>query len=376
MLRKIRIALATVMFIGITLLFLDFTGTMHQWVSWMPKIQFLEAVLALNVVVIAALLVLTLIFGRIYCSVICPLGILQDAIAWLGKKTKKNRYTASKALSWLRYTMLGVFVVALVAGIGSIFQLLEPYSAFGRIATTIFQPIWKLANNGLAAIAEGIDSYAFYSVDVLLPSFGALFGIAGIRLPGQGAVIDLCFVRGHRRDGEPHPSASPPRQESWDTPSACGGHPMTKDTPSACGGHPKTSPKRGRQHGLPPAFSRGTGFRPPFRRHGLLLPAFPQTWASARLFAVYGLPPAFPRGTGFRLPFHEYGLSPVFPQAWASARFPPRLRRRRFYRRTLFSVPKKEIRAPSCRRARIFFRLRRYAQGGCRGPRQAPIPGA
>ena len=45
MLRKIRIALATVMFIGITLLFLDFTGTMHHWVSWMPKIQFLEAVL-------------------------------------------------------------------------------------------------------------------------------------------------------------------------------------------------------------------------------------------------------------------------------------------------------------------------------------------
>ena len=39
MLRKIRITLATVMFIGITLLFLDFTGTMHHWVSWMPKIQ-------------------------------------------------------------------------------------------------------------------------------------------------------------------------------------------------------------------------------------------------------------------------------------------------------------------------------------------------
>ena len=86
MLRKIRIALATVMFIGITLLFLDFTGTMHHWVSWMPKIQFLEAVLALNVVVIVALLVLTLVFGRIYCSVICPLGIMQDIFGWLGKK--------------------------------------------------------------------------------------------------------------------------------------------------------------------------------------------------------------------------------------------------------------------------------------------------
>ena len=105
MLRKIRIALATVMFIGITLLFLDFTGTMHHWVSWMPKIQFLEAVLALNVVVIAALLVLTLIFGRIYCSIICPLGIMQDIFGWFGKKAKKNRYTYSKQ----KHALLHVF---------------------------------------------------------------------------------------------------------------------------------------------------------------------------------------------------------------------------------------------------------------------------
>lgn len=193
MLRKIRITLATVMFIGITLLFLDFTGTAHRWLGWMAKIQFLPAILALNAVVVVVLVVLTLIFGRIYCSVICPLGIFQDIIAWFGKKSKKNRYTASKALSWLRYTMLGVFLVALVAGIGNIFQLLEPYSAFGRIATMIFQPIWKLANNGLAAIAESIDSYAFYSVDVLLPSFGMVLAIAGITCL---VLIPLAFANG------------------------------------------------------------------------------------------------------------------------------------------------------------------------------------
>ena len=119
-----------------------------------------------------------------------------------------------------------------------------------------------------------------------------MFGIAGIRLPGQGAVFDLCFVRGRRRDGEPHPSASPPRQESWDTPSACGGHPMTKDTPSACGGHPMTSPKRGRQHGLPPAFSRGTGFRPPFRV--VQASACPSMSMGCRpSFRRHGLPPVF-----------------------------------------------------------------------------------
>ena len=199
MLKKIRTILALVFFIGITLLFLDFTGTAHRWLDWMAKVQFLPAVLALNAIVVIALIVLTLIFGRIYCSVICPLGVMQDIFAWLGKKAKKNRYSYSKALSWLRYTVLGVFIVALVAGIGSIFQLLAPYSAYGRIATTIFQPLWKLGNNGLAAIAERIDSYAFYSIviaDVRAPRDGKFTEKIGTYNPNTNpATVDLKFDR-------------------------------------------------------------------------------------------------------------------------------------------------------------------------------------
>ena len=81
MLRKIRIILATVFFVGVTLLFLDFTGTLHAWLGWMAKVQFLPAALALNFAVVAVLLLLTLIFGRVYCSVICPLGVMQDIIS-------------------------------------------------------------------------------------------------------------------------------------------------------------------------------------------------------------------------------------------------------------------------------------------------------
>lgn len=178
MLRKIRIVLATVMLIGITWLFVDFTGTAHQWFSWMPKLQLLEAILALNVVALVILIAMTLVFGRIYCSIICPLGILQDIIGWVGKKVKKNRYTFSKAVSWLRYTMLGVMVVALVAGIGSIVQLLAPYSAFGRIATTLLQPLYKMGNNVLAAISEHYDNYAFYHTETGVPNITIVLAIA------------------------------------------------------------------------------------------------------------------------------------------------------------------------------------------------------
>ena len=118
MLRKIRLTLAILFFVGITLLFLDFTGTVHAWLGWMAKIQFLPALLAVNAGVVVMLVLLTLVCGRVYCSVICPLGVMQDAVAWLGKKRRKNRYTYSPALSWLRYGVLAVFIVALVAGVG------------------------------------------------------------------------------------------------------------------------------------------------------------------------------------------------------------------------------------------------------------------
>jgi len=81
MLRKIRITLAAVMMIMVTLLFLDVSGTLHHYLAWTARIQFLPALLALNVVIILLLVLMTLIFGRIYCSVICPAGTYQDAVS-------------------------------------------------------------------------------------------------------------------------------------------------------------------------------------------------------------------------------------------------------------------------------------------------------
>ena len=83
MFRKVRIILAAIFFIAITLLFLGICGGYAKWLSWAPKMQFLPAVLSLNLIVVAALIILTLIIGRIYCSVICPLGVMQDVISWI-----------------------------------------------------------------------------------------------------------------------------------------------------------------------------------------------------------------------------------------------------------------------------------------------------
>ena len=191
MLKKIRTILAAVFFVLITLLFLDFTGTLHGWLSWLAKIQFLPAVMALNVIVVVSLIVLTLVFGRIYCSVICPLGVFQDLLARFHRK--KNKYSYSKEVRWLRYPVLVVFVIAGVVGIGSLFQLLAPYSSYGRIATMIFQPLWKGCNNLLAMAAEHYESYAFYSVDTWMRSLPVLI-IAAVTL----VVLFILAWRGGR----------------------------------------------------------------------------------------------------------------------------------------------------------------------------------
>ena len=180
MLRRIRLIVALVFFILITLLFLDFTGTLHGWFGWLAKMQFLPAVLALNVGVILLWVVLTLVFGRVYCSVICPLGVFQDVVSWFSgrRKKKKYRFSYSPAVSWLRYGMLGVFIIAMIAGIGSVVALLAPYSSYGRIVSNLFAPVYQWGNNVLAYFAERSDSYAFYETSIWLKSLPTFIIVA------------------------------------------------------------------------------------------------------------------------------------------------------------------------------------------------------
>lgn len=181
MLRTLRITLAILFFSAATLLFLDFTGTIHAWLGWIAKIQLLPAIMAMNAVVIAALILLTLLFGRIYCSVICPLGIMQDIFARFGKMAKKNRYSFSPTQNIVRYSLLALMIISIILGLGYITALLAPYSAYGRIVQSLFSPIWIWGNNILAYYAEQRGSYAFYTTDVWVRS-GIVMGVAAVTL--------------------------------------------------------------------------------------------------------------------------------------------------------------------------------------------------
>lgn len=172
MLRKIRIILAVAAIVLCTLLFLDFSGFMTKWAGWMAKIQFLPAVLAANFGVVIVLLLLTLIFGRVYCSVICPLGIFQDGISSLSgrRKGKSARFRWSGEKKLLRYGTLAIFFIALVCGVNVVVALLAPYSAYGRIVQNILGPVWEWGNNLGAFIAGKSGSVAFAHKEVWLRS--------------------------------------------------------------------------------------------------------------------------------------------------------------------------------------------------------------
>lgn len=174
-LKGVRVGLAVISVAAMTLLFVDFTGTAaHAW-PWLAKVQLVPAILAGNLAALALILALTLLLGRVYCSVICPLGILQDAANWLRsrvmtKKAGKLRFNYSPAKTKTRLGVLAVFVVLLALALtqllaASIAGLLDPYSAYGRIAAQIFAPVANFFNNLLAAWSESrADNYDFYRV--------------------------------------------------------------------------------------------------------------------------------------------------------------------------------------------------------------------
>lgn len=165
MLKKLRIVLATLFFLGITLLFLNLGDVLQPYLGWMAKLQFLPAVLALNVLVIVGLVLLTLVFGRVYCSVICPMGVFQDLVSWISSKRKGKglRFKFSPEKKWLRYTVLALFVIALIAGVQMIVVLIAPYSAYGRMVQNLFAPA-HLWGKDIASLVVAIVTFVLIAV--------------------------------------------------------------------------------------------------------------------------------------------------------------------------------------------------------------------
>ncbi len=106
---------------------------------------------------VLAVLIFTFLFGRFYCSLICPLGILQDFINFLSFKKSKNYKNFYKT----RYVIAAVVFAALVCGWAAGFKILDPYTNFGLIASSIFTPFTDYL------LAED-ETYAYTALTLLI----------------------------------------------------------------------------------------------------------------------------------------------------------------------------------------------------------------
>lgn len=175
-LRILRIVLALVSFTLLTFFFLDFAGLFPQRYFTLAAIQFVPALLAGSFVVVGVLVALTLVFGRVYCSMICPLGIYMDVVTWIRKRFKpRMKQTYSKEKRWLRLGVLAAVIVGYFAGVTVVLSLLDPYSAYGRMVTHLFKPLYMAGNNVLANLFSHFGNYTFYHTDVFLHSMASFF---------------------------------------------------------------------------------------------------------------------------------------------------------------------------------------------------------
>ncbi|GHT64480.1 ferredoxin [Bacteroidia bacterium] len=148
-----------------------------------------------SVGILIFLFLLTFLFGRVYCSVICPLGILQDIIAWLTrrgkKKNKKRRWFAySKPQTILRYSLLALCVAFLIFGITVPLLYLDPYSNFGRISVNLFRPVVMEGNNLLNWVALKFNNYNFYQVTIYtITSLSLAISIIALLVVGVMALL-------------------------------------------------------------------------------------------------------------------------------------------------------------------------------------------
>ncbi|MCL1909932.1 MAG: 4Fe-4S binding protein [Kiritimatiellaeota bacterium] len=86
--------------------------------------------------------VVALLFGRVYCAFMCPLGIMQDIIAWVARVcAPRSKCAPQSNMRLVRYTVFAVTIGLLAAGWALMAKYLEPFTVFGRMAANPFSVV-------------------------------------------------------------------------------------------------------------------------------------------------------------------------------------------------------------------------------------------
>ncbi|HEY9166856.1 MAG TPA: 4Fe-4S binding protein [Candidatus Kryptonia bacterium] len=169
----------------ITLLLLDvwhvLPAGLYRYVTSLQLLpSLLQIILSASGISVAGLVIvvlMTLLFGRIYCSTICPLGVLQDLLIRLSRKiNKRKRFVYFRPQYWLHYLVLSLFAaMALVGGAMLIGDLVEPFSNFGRLVSVFLVPTALTLNNLTASLLGKFGVYAVSDIPIHAAQQGVIF---------------------------------------------------------------------------------------------------------------------------------------------------------------------------------------------------------
>lgn len=188
MLRKLRIIISVLTFALITFFFLDFAEILPNEFHVFAHIQLVPAIISFSIGILAFWIVATLLFGRVYCSGICPMGVFQDVVGRISHafKSKKNRrFKYRRARNILRWSVVAGCAVTFLLGFSFILGSLDPYSAYGRMIVNVFRPVYLAGNNLLESLFTSFGNYTFYRMEVYIQNiFSLIIGITTFLLIG------------------------------------------------------------------------------------------------------------------------------------------------------------------------------------------------
>ncbi len=150
---------------------------------YLEKIQFVNAALAFSLTTIVAWLAVTLLFGRIYCSTVCPMAAVQDIVARCSIAMVRHgraAYTFTRPLNRLRYATLLIVFAMLVFGLTSVLLVLDPFTIFSRTVQTGMAVADRADNAPWLMGAAGMAGYilavaAFLIISALAARSGRTF---------------------------------------------------------------------------------------------------------------------------------------------------------------------------------------------------------
>ena len=188
MLRIIRIVGAVSVFVGLNLFFFGFADG-----TGLAQVQFVvPACLAFNVVVLGVVACVTLLAGRLYCSIVCPLGIFQDVVLWIRRRFRRTSFLFRAGRPVVRAVAAVLFAALLLCGAASLAGLVEPYSVYGRFATHLFEPLAAACNNYVADLCMRWGRPCMLKSEIFIRGWSAL-AVAGTSL---AALMVVAALRG------------------------------------------------------------------------------------------------------------------------------------------------------------------------------------